>query len=115
LQGLPKTFPVIHWHNDMPGETKDSVVLAYSEGCPRQILRYAPHVYGFQCHLEITPEGIEDLIAACPGDLKPARFVQTAEQLKMQAYKSVNDLMIELLDRFISLQATQERRIYHSL
>jgi GMP synthase (glutamine-hydrolysing) len=67
LQGLPTGFPVIHWHNDMPGETKDSAILAFSEGCPRQILKYGPKVYGFQCHLEITSEGIEDLLDACQG------------------------------------------------
>src|ERR1700733_11637513 len=45
---FPSSFPVIHWHNDMPGITKESVLLAYSEGCPRQVIRYAPMVYGFQ-------------------------------------------------------------------
>jgi GMP synthase (glutamine-hydrolysing) len=31
FEGLPNLIPVIHWHNDMPGETKNSVVLASSE------------------------------------------------------------------------------------
>ncbi|MEF9674308.1 glutamine amidotransferase [Pseudomonas sp. PCH446] len=30
-----------HWHNDMPGLTENAKVLAYSEGCPRQIIEYA--------------------------------------------------------------------------
>ncbi len=54
LQDLPSTFPVIHWHNDMPGMTAEATLLAYSAGCPQQIIRYAPFIYGFQCHLEIT-------------------------------------------------------------
>jgi GMP synthase (glutamine-hydrolysing) len=28
LRGLPGTFPAIHWHNDMPGLTDDTAVLA---------------------------------------------------------------------------------------
>lgn len=103
LQGLPSELAVIHWHNDMPGETKDSDVLAFSEGCPRQILRYGPKVYGFQCHLEITSEGIEDMIQACPGDLKPSQFTQTSEQLRKQDYPSINKTMIQILEWFVDL------------
>ncbi len=103
LQGLPVQFPVIHWHNDMPGETKDSVILARSEGCPRQILRYGSKAYGFQCHLEITPDGIEDMIRACPNDLAPGRFTQDAATLRKQDYVTINKMMICLLDRFVAL------------
>lgn len=34
LKGFPNSFPAIHWHNDILGEIKDSVILAYSKGCP---------------------------------------------------------------------------------
>ncbi len=46
------TLGVGHWHNDMPGLTKDAMIIAYSEGCPRQIIEYSDLVYGFQCHME---------------------------------------------------------------
>ncbi|MBX9620902.1 MAG: homoserine O-succinyltransferase [Alphaproteobacteria bacterium] len=108
LKGLPKSFPAIHWHNDMPGETKDSIILAYSQGCPRQALRYGPKVYGFQCHLEITKEGIQEMIKACPGDLKPSRFTQTSTELLEQDYGAVNQLMLKILDRLVSLESTME-------
>lgn len=103
FQDFPRTFPVIHWHNDMPGETKDSVLLAYSKGCPRQVLRYAPSVYGFQCHLEITHEGIQAMIQACPEDLKPSLYTQDAKALLAQNYKIINEYMITILDRLIEL------------
>jgi GMP synthase (glutamine-hydrolysing) len=99
---FPESFGVIHWHNDMPGETVNSVVLASSEGCPRQIVRYAKSVYGFQCHLEISKEGIHDLIEACPNDLNPGKFVQNSEQLLQQNYTIINQYMITLLDRLVS-------------
>ncbi len=51
-----------HWHNDMPGLTDQAIILATSEGCPRQIVQYGNFVYGFQCHMEFTVEAVEGLI-----------------------------------------------------
>lgn len=103
FKDFPKVFPVIHWHNDMPGETKDSLLLASSEGCPKQVLRYTPHTYGFQCHLEINKEGIQTMIESCPGDLKPSRFTQTPEELLQNNYAVINNYMMTLLDRFVEI------------
>lgn len=105
LKDLPQTFPVIHWHNDMPGLLQDSALLGYSEGCPRQIVRYKPLVYGFQCHLEITREGIETMIEAVPQDLKPSTFTQTREELLENNYTAINKMMCDLLDKFIQLRS----------
>ncbi len=103
---LPSSFPVMHWHNDMPGVTKESVLLAYSEGCPRQIIRYAPMVYGFQCHLEITLEGIKTMVEAVPEDLKPSQFVQTSQTVLNQDYGSMNQVMLRILDRLVVLEVS---------
>ncbi len=108
LEGLPKSFPVIHWHNDMPGLSQDSALLAYSAGCPRQIVRYKPLVYGFQCHLEITLDGIKTMIEAVPEDLKPSLFTQSKETLMSNNYTSINDMMVELLNRLIQLKDTHD-------
>lgn len=102
FQSLPRTFPAIHWHNDMPGETKHSEILATSEGCPRQIVRYAPKVYGFQCHLEITKHGIQELIKACPADLSPSLFTQTPDELLTQNYGSIHHNLMIILERLTS-------------
>jgi GMP synthase (glutamine-hydrolysing) len=75
------SFPVIHWHNDMPGKTPDSVLLAASEGCPIQAYRYGPRVYGLQFHMEITREGIQELILHASSDLAPSRFTQSKTEL----------------------------------
>ncbi len=100
LKGLPKTFPAIHWHNDMPGVSEKAVVLATSIGCPRQIIRYQDGVYGFQCHLEIDRNGIADLIAACPDDLRPSLFTQSADRLLENDYESIHRLLFRILNRF---------------
>ncbi|SQB28504.1 glutamine amidotransferase [Citrobacter koseri] len=62
-----------HWHNDMPGLTDQSVVLATSEGCPRQIVQYGNAVYGFQCHMEFTAEAVEGLIQHSEQELAAAK------------------------------------------
>lgn len=102
FKDFPIHFPVIHWHNDMPGETAESVLLAYSEGCPRQVIRYTPKVYGFQCHLEITLDGMSDLIHACPESLEESRYTQTVQELLEQDYEVINKSMFRVLDRIVS-------------
>lgn len=104
LASLPATFPVIHWHGDMPGLTPDSKILAYSDGCPRQIIRYAPHIYGFQCHLEPALANIEAMIHHCPHDLKPGAYIQTATQLLAHDYLAMNRIMIQILNKISSIK-----------
>lgn len=104
LQGFSQLLPVIHWHNDMPGLTKESIVLAYSEGCPRQIIRYKKFVYGFQCHLEITHEGIKTMIEAVPEDLKPSKYTQNSAELLQHDYNLINQTMVKILERLMSIK-----------
>ncbi|MGX5100053.1 type 1 glutamine amidotransferase [Enterobacter cloacae] len=91
-----------HWHNDMPGLTTQAKVLAYSEGCPRQIVQYGERVYGFQCHMELTPEVVELLIEHSQNDLRRAdefRFVETAEKLRSHDYCEMNQALFSFLDK----------------
>lgn len=111
LKDFPKDFLVIHWHNDMPGETNKSQLLAYSEGCPRQIIKYAHQIYGFQCHMEITRDGIEKMINSCPEDLTPSKFTQTKEKLLANDYDLINNYMITILNRLVAKSQTMEINI----
>jgi GMP synthase (glutamine-hydrolysing) len=101
LKGLPGTFPVIHWHSEMPGLTDNAAVLAASPGCPRQIVRYGNNAYGFQCHLEITADGIKTMIEAVPEDLSPSTFTQSPRELLDNDYSSINGSLVTILDRFV--------------
>jgi GMP synthase (glutamine-hydrolysing) len=103
LHGLSNPLPVIHWHNDMPGIPDGAVVLAESLGCPRQIVRFAPTVYGFQCHLEITLDGIKTMVDAVPHDLHTSKFTQTKQELLQHDYVAINEVMLLILDRFMGL------------
>lgn len=99
---FPEKFLVGHWHGDMPGLTPESKILATSEGCPRQIVRYAPKIYGFQCHFEFTPEAIEGMIENNAHELEEHKglpYIETAEQLRSHNYDEMNNLLFNFLDK----------------
>ncbi len=97
-----------HWHNDMPGLTESARIIAYSEGCPRQIVEYSDLVYGFQCHMEFTPDVIEQLIAAGEPELRALtahRFVQQPEALRANDYDDMNQKLFGFLDQLMKTYA----------
>ncbi len=85
----------------MPGLTPESVLLATSEGCSRQIVRYTPKVYGFQCHFEFTKDSIEGMISNCGHELEEYKnlpYIETAEQLRAHDYGQINKMLFSFLD-----------------
>lgn len=96
---LPTTFDVMHWHNDMPGVPAGSAILAYSEGCPRQIIRYNESVYGLQCHMEMTNELVKGMTEHCGDDLKPGKYIQTTEELVSADQSKINEKIFFILDQ----------------
>jgi len=99
-----------HWHSDMPGLTGNAKVIAYSEGCPRQIVEYGNLVYGFQCHMEFTPEVVELLIAASEEELATLashRYVQQPAILRAHDWQAMNGQLFIFLDRLMQAYAAQ--------
>jgi GMP synthase (glutamine-hydrolysing) len=97
-----------HWHNDMPGLTPTSRVLATSTGCPRQIIEYTPLVYGFQCHLEFTAESIAELITVSADEFETTdhhNFIQNPERLMANSSLSMNALLFEFMDKLMDSYA----------
>lgn len=93
-----------HWHNDMPGITANSKVMAYSEGCPKQIVEYSPLVYGFQCHMEFTPELMALLIKHSEDELKHSslhKYVQQPATLLNNKYEEMNQKLFIFLDKLM--------------
>jgi GMP synthase (glutamine-hydrolysing) len=91
-----------HWHNDMPGLTPDSRVLAMSEGCPRQIIEYSPLVYGFQCHMEFDSESIEPLIASDETVFTQGifhGFIQSPAEIRSHSFEEMNEKLFLFLDK----------------
>ena len=98
-----KNIETGHWHGDMPGLTEDAVVLATSQGCPRQIIRFSPKHYAFQAHLEFDSQAIDLLITADGEEHlrkqnKELPFVQTPEQLRTNDYSEMNKKLYDFLD-----------------
>ncbi len=111
LQSFPAVFDAGAWHNDMPGLTADAVVLAESEGCPRQIVRYGRYVYGFQTHMEFTHAIIAAGLADAggqPGVRGP--FVQTPEELLAYDYTDMNRMLSAFLDAMMADYASGSHR-----
>ena len=100
--GFGDRFLAGEWHNDMPGLTDDSVIIAESAGCPRQIIRYGKYVYGFQTHMEFTHEIIVAGLDDVGGKLnRTGRFVQTEEELLAFDYTEMNAMLASFLDAMV--------------
>ena len=100
---LGPTLITGHWHGDMPGLTDEAVVLATSQGCPRQIVRFAPKHYAFQAHLEFDAEAVNLLIAADGEDVLEKQsqnltFVQKPEVIRAYNYQEMNAKLYQFLD-----------------
>jgi GMP synthase-like glutamine amidotransferase len=60
LAGLPNPIDVLQWHGETFDLPAGATHLAWSERCRNQAFRYGEQVYGFQFHLETTPDMIAD-------------------------------------------------------
>lgn len=106
-----ETLEVGHWHNDMPGLTAGAQIIAFSEGCPRQIVIYSELVFGFQCHMELTPEVVELLIAHAESDLRRAaeyRFVDNADVLRSHDYSQMNEKLFIFLNKLAEYYSSMQ-------
>jgi len=100
---LGPTLITGHWHGDMPGLSEDAVVLATSQGCPCQIIRFSPKHYAFQAHLEFDPEAVDLLIAADGEDVleeqsQNLNFVQQPDVIRNYDYREMNAKLYAFLD-----------------
>ena len=102
-----KNIETGHWHGDMPGLTDEAVVLATSQSCPRQIIRFSPKHYAFQAHLEFDSEAVELLIVADGEEQlreqsEKLPFVQTPEELRGNDYSEMNAKLYAFLDSLVN-------------
>ncbi|WP_165210351.1 gamma-glutamyl-gamma-aminobutyrate hydrolase family protein [Streptococcus tangpeifui] len=105
LSHIPSGLVVGHWHGDMPGMIKGAQVLATSQGCPRQIVRYTPKHYGFQCHLELTKDLVAQLLAQetdIEGESQRYTYVQETKTILTYNYDQMNQVLYEFLDKLLS-------------
>jgi GMP synthase (glutamine-hydrolysing) len=95
---FPAIFPVMHWHNDMPGIPKGARLLAKSAGCPRQVFSVGDRIYGLQCHMEMTEANIKDMLQHCEKELSTDLYVETKQQLLSHHLNDINKKMLVVLN-----------------
>lgn len=101
LKAFGKSLTVGHWHGDMPGVIETSEVLAVSQGCPRQIVKYSSKHYAFQCHLEFSKPLIEALLAEEVDYNEKAKshlYLQEANAMLGYDYTEMNHVLEQFLD-----------------
>ena len=102
LKEFPDKFDMGEWHNDMPGLTHNAEVLAYSDGCPHQIIRYDRFLYGFQTHMEMNQEFIAKAFKAHDATINfEGPYIQKEEELLNYDYSEMNRLLESFLDNIV--------------
>lgn len=103
LAHLPDDLTVFHWHGDTFDLPQGAKQLLYSEGCKNQAYLIENKVLALQCHLEVTPESLEAMLAHVGGELAPDTYIQNAETIRanyhrMEANNRLLFGMMDLLD-----------------
>lgn len=99
LKQFPDVFDAGEWHNDMPGLNADAVVLAESDGCPRQIVRYGKYAYGLQTHMEFNHDIIAAILKNIGGRIRiKGPYIRTEEELLAYDYTDMNLMLDTFLD-----------------
>jgi GMP synthase-like glutamine amidotransferase len=97
---LPPESIVFHWHGETFDLPAGAIHLARSEGCENQAFQIGRRVIGLQFHLEMTESAMKELAENCEAELRPARYVQSANELAAvprSRYHEMNRLMSRVL------------------
>lgn len=88
-----------HWHGDTFELPTGARRLASSEACHNQAFSLEARVFGFQFHLETTPDSAAALIENCAGELDNSRYVQSAHEILAQPgrFTEINNTMSAVL------------------
>ena len=99
---FPNKLLIGEWHNDMPGLTKEAVVIMKSKGCPRQIIKFAPFVYGFQAHIEFTHNSFVKGLEAHDNSLKlVGPYICSKEEMLKIDTTEMNKCLSNFLDSLV--------------
>ena len=97
---FPEELNVGEWHNDMPGLTKDAVIIMESDGCPRQIVRFKKFVYGFQAHIEFHHDSFINGLGCVSDNVKRCGpYIKNEEDILSFDTTNMNKVLSSFLDK----------------
>ncbi|MDR5887507.1 MULTISPECIES: type 1 glutamine amidotransferase [Halomonadaceae] len=98
---LPEQFDAFMWHRYVFSLPDDALPCGGSEAAPLQGFSWdAGRVVGLLCHLEVTQESIEPLLARHPLEAERRDFLQTEADIRQSPKRF--DTLAALLDRLLS-------------
>jgi GMP synthase-like glutamine amidotransferase len=103
LNGLPENIDAFHWHGDTFEIPANAASLFESEACKNQGFIFENRILGFQFHLEILKEGIENLLINCSDELVPGKYIQGIELIRKRINEkagAANSFMEKILNNF---------------
>lgn len=105
LAGLGPGFMAMQWHEDTVDLPAGAVRLASSQACANQIFRLGRTTYGFQGHIEVTPDIVRSWVrskAPMLAEHHPAFFGRIERELMLHM-KDAMDLCRRLTGRWLAL------------
>ena len=102
MRDLPDSFLAFHWHGETFDLPAGATHLAETDVCPNQAFGYGGKALALQFHLEVTPEGVQDLARHCANELETGGSrIQTGTELlgKEDQFKAIEYLLFSILDR----------------
>jgi GMP synthase-like glutamine amidotransferase len=109
LLGLGPEVSVFQWHGDTFGIPATAVRLASSPTTANQAFRYGRRAYGFQFHVEVTPEMVAEWLAEYREEITSegldAEAILRAAERERKRWAEASEIVF---DRFVALsqQAT---------
>ncbi|MDQ2075103.1 type 1 glutamine amidotransferase [Marinimicrobium sp. ABcell2] len=109
---LPDQFDAFHWHGDSFELPPGAQLLLSSEACQNQAFCLDDRVFGFQCHLETTPQLAQAILENCGDELDGSHYVQSPEDISaLPAYfAGPNQVLSQVVDAIVASQQKTRRR-----
>jgi GMP synthase-like glutamine amidotransferase len=103
LEDWPESLVPLHWHGETFDLPAGAVHLAQTEVCPHQAFLHG-RALGLQFHVEATPQSVEELTAACAGEIAGGRFEQPAVRIRSESARcaALQPLLAAALDRLFT-------------
>ena len=83
LQNCPEDLHIMQWHFDTFDLPAQATLLMTNDICQHQAYRIGSNIYGFQFHLEVTPDIIADWLSA-KSDWIDTHFPQLDQRIQAQ-------------------------------